>query len=309
MHHGPQRPSCQGQSQSRAHYADGSRFGEELGSHAPPSRAQCRAHRQFPLARRRIGQDQVGDVAAGNQQHARSRAKQDQQRRAQAAGHFLIQRHQVDAAFATAMHFFLRQPPSEGGHFGARRRQCHARLQAADRPSRSRPQMQTGHYRDGLKYLRLFVDGRSYQTKVRRQNAYDRVAITVDDGGLPQHRRTAPEAPTPEGIAQNHDAVLAGHQIRWGERTPARRRHAQRSEEAGRDERRRDAFRLSGRREIGQPGPVVCEVLERCAQLAPAIQVARGGQLLVPRGHRAQVGMRVQIDRPNLYQTVRFGVG
>jgi hypothetical protein len=60
---------------------------------------------------------------------------------------------------------------------------------------------------------------------------------------LPEDSQITIEAAVPEPVAQNHDAILARNEIGWSEETSASRRHAQRREEFGRDQGRRDSLR------------------------------------------------------------------
>jgi hypothetical protein len=75
----------------RAHQGQQRALGDELTHEPATPRTERDAQRQLSLASRDLGEHQVGDVGAGDQQDEAGRAKQDQQRRSRAAGELLLQ--------------------------------------------------------------------------------------------------------------------------------------------------------------------------------------------------------------------------
>ena len=69
---------------------------DKLAEQPSHARADSGAHRDLAAADFRAGQQQVGDVDAGDQQHEYHRAQQDQHRLAHRVHHFVLEARQHD---------------------------------------------------------------------------------------------------------------------------------------------------------------------------------------------------------------------
>ncbi len=67
-------------------------LGQHLPGQPPPSGAKRRAHRELAAPLRAAGEQQIGDVHAGDREDERHRAEQREQRRPDGARHFMLQR-------------------------------------------------------------------------------------------------------------------------------------------------------------------------------------------------------------------------
>lgn len=86
------RPVRQQQAERAADPRENKAFGDELPHHARGAGAECRADRDFALARSGAGQHQVGDVGAADQQHDADRTHQHEDHPAAAADHLVLER-------------------------------------------------------------------------------------------------------------------------------------------------------------------------------------------------------------------------
>jgi hypothetical protein len=89
-------------------------------------------HGEFARPRDRSGEEQVRDVGAGNQQHDRDGAEQQQQRPSRVAGQLARQRSHPRVEPAFSLRKLALHPPREGVELGLRAIGAARRRQAAD---------------------------------------------------------------------------------------------------------------------------------------------------------------------------------
>ena len=89
----PDAPEGQQHAEPRAREGQHHALGQQLADDAPTARPEGGAHRHLLLAGSRLRQEQVRDVAAGDQQHAAHGTEQHEQGRLDLARELLVQRH------------------------------------------------------------------------------------------------------------------------------------------------------------------------------------------------------------------------
>ena len=95
-------------------------FGERLPEQPPPSRAERRAHRVLGMPLQPAGQQQAGDVGAGDQKHDGHRSEQRHEQPAAGAIQHVLHRRD-SRADALQRRIGLRRPCRERGELGPRR--------------------------------------------------------------------------------------------------------------------------------------------------------------------------------------------
>ena len=107
-------------------------FRQQLTRHAEAGSAKSTTNREFLLARRTAGQQQVGDVNASNEQHKSNGCHQSRHRCFQAT-HFELRQGRHSCAHPGIFCWvLLHQAASDGFHFCPRLSHSHASLEAGD---------------------------------------------------------------------------------------------------------------------------------------------------------------------------------
>jgi len=106
---------------------------QRLADEPPARRAERGPNRQLPLARGRPGEHQVGDVGAGDEQHERHGAEDDENRPPGAADHLLHQRHHRRAPPGVKGRIVQLELMRDAGHFGLGALDRDAILEPAER--------------------------------------------------------------------------------------------------------------------------------------------------------------------------------
>ena len=103
----------------------------QLPDHAALARAHGGANGHLSAARRGAGQQQIGDVGAGDQEHKADRAQQHQESGPHVPHDFLRQRPHVDAVLGIRLGIGLRELRGHAVHVGLRLLSGHPGLQAS----------------------------------------------------------------------------------------------------------------------------------------------------------------------------------
>ena len=104
-------------------------FGQQLLHDPGPARAERAAQRDLLGAPVGAHQHQVGEVGAGDEQHERDRAEQDEQRQPGVADQVVVQRHDQRAPVLVVGRVLLLPGARDRVEIGLRRAPRHARLQ------------------------------------------------------------------------------------------------------------------------------------------------------------------------------------
>src|SRR5262245_24787275 len=105
-------------------------FDQKLPNQTATPGAYCGANRQFTLSSRRLRQQQVGDVRAGDQQDERDGREDQQNYGAQIAGEVMAHRRQLNAGVLVGRRIQLPMPLGDGLHLPARLLDRHAGLKS-----------------------------------------------------------------------------------------------------------------------------------------------------------------------------------
>ncbi len=292
----------------RAQHREENALRQELAQQAPPRRAQGEADRDLPLPVGGPGQQEVGDVGAGDQEDEGDRPEQQHQRRPQLAHDRVEERLEGHALLRVRVRVALGEALREGLHLGAGAGDVHSRLQPADHvdprvvaPLRLAPDpvLETEERRED-------VGGLPAPVEIPRHDADHREALPAQDEGAAEDAGVAAESPLPESLAQEDDAVGARLLLLRAERPAEDRSLPERRERPRRDLPPVDALGLA--HGVRRPAhgaedevlPVVAgDGLEDRALVAQVLEVRHGEahlrDLLRPLGEEHEApGLRVR---------------
>ncbi len=217
-----QRGRCDQESEPTAHDREEQMFEQGPGDESCAAGTQRRTHGRLARASERSGQRQVGEVGAGDQQHASDRAQEEQQALAHATDQVVAQRDHE----ARIGEWFLRFARRELGHlhlddiqFRARLLEGHAVPQAANALVVVIADPADVHAKRDERVRRRaneFIG----QPELRPQDADDRMAPAIEQDRLADDCRVALESRLPQGVADDGHIRCALRFIRWRQRSP-----------------------------------------------------------------------------------------
>ena len=192
-------------------------LGEQLSDDTPTVGADGGADRQFALPSCRPGEQKVGDVRAGDQQHECDRSKQNQQGRPHVAGCRVPHGNNGDAL--SLIHPFrvrLAKLLAENLHLRLRRRDRDTGFQ----PSRHVQVVAL------VGTVRVRLQGKPdvrfrFRMEAVWQDADDRVRHAVQENGAPQDLATGAEAGLPQAVADHGHGRTVRKVFFLRERRPA----------------------------------------------------------------------------------------
>ena len=208
-------------------------FGEELPGDPRPARAEGGADGELAGARGAACQQQVGDVAAGDEEHEADRAEKREHAARVVADEIVEHGDRREVELGR----LAREGAAETLGVGA---------QLAERLFVGRPGLQPrvdlqvvlvvhrlalGRERD--RHPELFAVGGVVER--RRHDADDVVGASVERDAAPDRRRIAAEPPRPEAVAEHGDLFASGLILLLREHAAVRRRQIEDAEVAGRD--------------------------------------------------------------------------
>ena len=257
---------------ARQHHA----LDNQLADEAPASGAHRGADGHLLLAAHGPRQQQVGHVGAGDEQHQRDRAQQQEQRRPHVLHHLILERRHHGAHVAIRFGELLLECERDALQLGTRRLQRHVGSEARDRKDPRVPAAILGQCRHPRAEGHVEVGGLE-QFEARRQHADDGVRLVVEQQALSQ--RAALRIATPrKSIREQHHAFGAWLVIALVEAPPLGRSHTEHGQKRGADHLGRDAFRLAAAAD-GQAGRAHgADAGERLATRAPVVVVVARGR-------------------------------
>ena len=263
----------------------------DLAEHRPAAGAERGSQGELPFPRGRPGQQQVGHVGAGDEQHQPHRAHQQEQSRPGMLYHVVQERDHPDAEVRRRVHREL-VPELLGD-------EVHLRLRLCPRDPRREPPVDAEPRVVPRRRLAVVVLKRGPEVGVRhherlggqkqselpRQDTHYLVRDAVHGDGAADERGIAGIAPLPQPVTQDHDLGPVGLLFLRGEVAAERRGHAEQWEEVRGD--RREIHPLG----IAVPGQVASEAHEPGAGGGGEVLECATPLLVVPeiqRGHRGQ---------------------
>ena len=221
---GPRRPRRRpAPASTRSRSGAGGRAGRDR-RRAPPAPRSPAARRGCP------GEQQVGDVGAGDQQHERpppraAPAGPAERRRPPCRCSGATVTSRLVPGYSRSSRAVIAAISSPGLGEGGARREPGEDPQAVAAPAgrpvgqgERRPQLGAGGPEGG-------------EAEALRHHPDDRVGVAVEDERAAHHRRIGAEAPPPEPVGEDHDVVAVGGILPGQEDAAELRRHA---EESGR---------------------------------------------------------------------------
>ena len=236
-------PRRQGQPGDAAQCAQDQALGQELADQPSPAGSERRPDGELALPRGAGGQQQVGQVGAGDEQHDADGRSEHQQAAPRSSHHRLEQRRHPHRLAVVAGRELLLQAGGDGGEVGARlverrrrRQPAHAadEVPAAIGGGRVEPERQE----DVGGAVRVLLD----VAIARRQHADHGVGLRVHPHRPADDAGRAGEAPPPEPITDERDRRRVGPILLRQERPAQRRLHPERREIGLRDPHHPDAF-------------------------------------------------------------------
>ena len=211
-------------------------LGEKLSDEPRPPGAERHAHRELVIPREGTREKNPGDVRAGDQQHERRRAHEDQQTWPGVARNGRANRHHAGGDATERLRELMLQRQHRQIDVHLRGRHGYARLQSGEDPdgpdlSAVRVSKERCEIPRRQK-LRGFI-GR--HAKVRRHHADDFEA-PVGEFDRPSHdARVCAEPPAPESIEKHCHAARGSRHLVRAKGAPDRGAHPQHVERIGRD--------------------------------------------------------------------------
>jgi hypothetical protein len=272
---------------------------QHLTDNAAPARAEGTADRHLALPSRCLRQQQIGHVRTRDQQHRRHRGHQHQQRRTDGTHHIAQHADGDRRLIRIELRILLRQPPRDRGHLAIGALDGHAafeprqnaiRMIVAAGPCRSIQRQRRPH-----RGLRRKIEVRGHD---RDHASRPVVQLQLASENAP----VSAEPLLPQGIAEDHDAVVAWLRLRLRERAPQQRRYAQRRKKARVAHRSDEALRLAfAAGQVQRGGSVSAHRPER-PRLGAPIEV-------IPRRDRELRKVALRSALPESHQFLRSGKG
>ena len=247
------------------HEAQHERLGEQLPREAPARGAEGRPQGHLARARRGAGQQQVGDVRAGDQQDQRHGAKGGERRNLHLVRREIVPQRPHVRAPALVLGVGRGEPVRHGAQLFARPLDRHTRLEPPEKlqiPRAPGRIVRKWRQRD----VRHLQEG---EVHVGRQHADDRVRPAVDADGPTDDGRIGLVAAPPELIGQDDDRSGARLVVSRVDLSTERRDDAEHAEQARAHGSARDPL---GIRAAGQRQAAILDGDER----------VEGGRLALP---------------------------
>jgi hypothetical protein len=211
----PRQHHAERRAQQRQH----DRFRQQLSHDPSSSRAEGHAHGQLAAACAEARHLQVGDVHAGDQQHARHRPEQDQQQPARRLRAVLLQADCVraradvrrkDALGRECARAYDLWIVDERRQFRFRAFLRHARLHAAQQPHKRALAGVAGPAigQEDVRFRQRAAPDHRPEAEIRRQHADDGARDAVDGERLSDDRRIGVERGAPQPIADDRAAIV-----------------------------------------------------------------------------------------------------
>ena len=200
---------------------------------APSAGAQREPHRELVVALGAAGEEQVGDVGAGDQQEQQRRGLPYRQERSgalvrQAAGH----RHDRNLPVRMGVRVSLPLPLDDGAHLVSRSRQRPAVTEPAEHEQEPAVPLHALGVGQGQRGVDFSTKGNG---RSRTQHADDLVRLAVEANQASDDRRVAPEASDPQPMGEDHALILARSGLGIEERAAVERLRADQAKELGTD--------------------------------------------------------------------------
>ena len=251
-----QRPLGQQQSDGAAKHREEHAFGDELAHHVAAARAEREARRDLSSSSGKAREQQVGDVRARDQEHARHGAEEQQITLSLRADRIVQERHDLDRRRRVDVGRVRRAVA------GGDRRSSPRAPASSDTPGRSRAiglEKEAAAVQLRRREKRHFAGPRDPDLLVIQrergcglgQDADDRVGRAVERERLAEHRRIAVEALLPHLLADQHHVLAAGAIFIRREVAADHRLQSQRRQQRGRGLQANQLFRIAaaGQRE------------------------------------------------------------
>ena len=190
----PQNPADQGEQDT---------LDEQLLDDAAASRAERYAHRDFTRALRRPGQQQIGDVRAGDQKHERDGAHEREQHEPErSAAVALVERHDRGANVLVGVGIVAREGGCDRLEFRAGLRDRHTGREAAEHLQISHIAFHLGQVRQQReRHPQVGVDG---ELEPLRHHSDHRREHFVHFDRAPDNRWIAPVPSLPDAVPEDH---------------------------------------------------------------------------------------------------------
>ena len=197
-------------------------LGQDLTDDAAAGGPERGAHRDLLLSLMRSGEQQVGDVGAGDQQNERDGAEQNQQRRAARALDQLRQTAHADAPLRLERRIFLQQLPLDGVQLRVGALDRRLRLEPAehDAPMR-RPRGARRARRQDQRHEELVL---AKHPRTARHDTHHGAGDIIEDDGSVDDRRVSAEARAPQLLGEDDDVVAATGTIVFFDESPSEQR-------------------------------------------------------------------------------------
>ena len=229
---GPGQCQAQGSSDRRQHHA----LREQLRDQTPPVGADGDPHGHLASSSGGPGQQQIGDIGAGDEQDEKHRSGHDEERGGHLAVVGRVQRLNLDTPALVGIGILRRQGGGQRVHAGLRLLHADARLEtglglqiargtapgfAAFRRSE----------RQGHKNIHLLIPRKA---KSGGHHAHDGVAFFVEIDGPTEDPRVARVAGEPQAVANNRHLVVARLRLLCREKPAHQRLNAEQGQHSGR---------------------------------------------------------------------------
>ena len=282
---------------------------QHLARQSNASAAERGADGELVLTRRAAGDQQVGDVDAGNQQQEADGAEQREQRQADVVDQPIGEQFGADADGAVGVRVLAFQRGGDRLQLAAGRLEADAGLQTAEGVESVVVAAidQVGCTRDRADRREQIV--RAHVLEIARHHADDGVLDAVQLHRPPDHGGIGAELRAPVRIADNHRGNGGGPVVFVGEAAAARRRHAEHVKEVARDPAAAQPLRALG---AGQRVGLLARIGERLEGLRPRAPVEevrpRDGDAvalavdLVRVDEPAGVGQRQRLQQDAVHQ-------
>ena len=271
-------------------------FGDEQTDHPAAACAERGPQRDLPGSARGLGQEQVREIDAGDEQQRTDRAEQDPERPPRVvAGYHLADRRETSTHAAVRLWIPLGKNPRDPLQIGARTFEGDTRLDAADAD-----QLPASTLRVRLSHQRAEDLWPVEIRRAGRQHADHLVRHAIEYQRPAHDARVLAESARPEPMREDgHVRVLRGLVLVRPEQPARGRRHAESAEEPGIDP---NCLELLG---IAHAGQVDVAELHRAKILESADHLARVPEVGVrPRG---LVDPALRERHPDLHQPIGVG--
>src|SRR5215472_9653836 len=185
-------------------------FGEQLAREPCSTGTQRRPHGEFQFTRRSLGQQQIGNVGAGNEKHERDSGEKHKQRRANATNELFLHRHHVNAEILRVLAVVAKIcSPEIVPETGEPRRsfgRVHARFQSRDDVQIVRAAVLRFGTVQGQRGPKVLITA---ERKVLRQNTEDGVGLSVKLDRSVYDVPIAAKLALPERIAEQSNVAVA----------------------------------------------------------------------------------------------------